>query len=671
MFSNFMYGGDYNPEQWTENIWQEDARLMNEAGVNLVSLGIFAWAKLEPADGQYDFGWLDRIMDLLHTHGVQINLATPTASPPAWLVREHPEMLPVTMDGVTLWHGGRRHYCPHSAAYREHAARLVRALATHAREHPALVMWHIDNEYACHVSECFCDPSAAAFRVWLEKRYATLEKLNDAWGTAFWSQHYSDWQEIFPPRRAPAGSNPTQQLDWQRFCSDSWLECFVEQRAILQEITPQIPQTTNFMRFFKPLDYWAWAAAEDIVSNDNYPDISDPEWMIESAMGCDLMRSLKHGQEWMLMEQAPSNVNWRQRNATKPPGVMRLGSYQSVARGANAVLFFQWRASQAGSEKFHSGMVPHAGADTRVFREVKQLGEELRTLSEQAPALVKSRMYADVAILFDWDNWWALELPSKVSGDVRLFEQVKTLYAELYRRHIAVDFAQSTADLSGYRLVIAPHLYLVSDEGARNLEQYVAKGGTLVMNFMSGIVDPQDHIRLGGYPAPFRNLLGMWIEEFVAYAERESNEVQTEDGKVFACNLWSDVIHPTGAQVLGSYRCDYIESTPAITRNTFGQGASYYVGTNLNREGLAWVLDRACAEANIQPLSNASSDVEITTRTDGAQTWLFCLNHSERAQQVELAAPALDVLSRVHITGTLTLEPRGIAILQSQKSAST
>jgi beta-galactosidase len=273
MFPNFLYGGDYNPEQWSPDVWQEDVRLMNEAGVNLVSLGIFAWAKLEPSDEQYDFGWLDKIMDLLHAHGVQINLATPTASPPPWLVRAHPEILPVTIDGVTLWHGGRRHYCPHSVAYREHAAHIVRALATHVREHPALVMWHIDNEYACNFSECFCDASIAAFRVWLEKRYGTLETLNDAWGTAFWSQRYGDWQEVIPPRRTPAGNNPTQQLDWQRFCSDSWLECFLEQRAILHEITPQLPQTTNFMRIFKPLDYWKWAAAEDIVSNDNYPDI--------------------------------------------------------------------------------------------------------------------------------------------------------------------------------------------------------------------------------------------------------------------------------------------------------------------------------------------------------------------------------------------------------------
>ncbi|HZQ06456.1 MAG TPA: beta-galactosidase [Anaerolineae bacterium] len=664
MFPHILYGGDYNPEQWDESVWQEDARLMNEAGVNLVSLGIFAWAKLEPAAGQYDFAWLDRIMDVLHAHGVQVDLATPTASPPPWLVRAHPELLPVTAEGVTLWHGARRHYCPHSTAYREHAARIVRVLAEHARHHPALAMWHVDNEYAGDVSECFCENSAAAFRVWLERRYGTLETLNAAWGTAFWSQRYGDWQEIAPPRRAPTFINPTQLLDWQRFCSDSWLDCFEEQRAILKEITPNVPLTTNFMRFFKPLDYWKWAAREDVVSNDNYPDPLDPGWMIESAMGCDLMRSLKEGQAWMLMEQATANVNWRQRNATKAPGVMRLGSYQAVARGANGVLFFQWRASQVGSEKFHSGMVPHAGTATRVWREVKTLGAELQALSTKYAALIRSRVQADVAILFDWDNWWAIELGGKPLNDLRLFEQVKKVYAEFYRRHITVDFARPDADLSKYRLVVAPHLYLVRDASAKNLEQYVARGGTLVMNFMSGIVDPQEHIRLGGYPAPFRNLLGLWIEEFVVYGERQANEVETAEGNIFASSLWSDVIHSTGAQVLGRYRCDFIAGGPAITRHAFGRGVSYYIGTELNSAGLGWILERACAEANVHSIAHAAPTVELTTRTDGTQTWLFALNHGEQVAQLRVHARMAELLGGGTVGGTFALEPRGVAILE-------
>lgn len=658
MQPTLAYGGDYNPDQWDESVWQEDARLMQEAGVNLVSLGIFSWAKLEPASGQYDFGWLERVMDLLHAHGVQVNLATPTASPPPWLVTAHPEILPVTADGVTLWHGSRRHYCPNSPVYREHAARIATKLAEHFRKHPALVLWHIDNEYGCHIDECFCDRCAAAFRVWLQARYEDLELLNKAWGTAFWSQHYSAWDEVFPPRRAPTFANPTQQLDWRRFCSDSFLTCFLEQKDILRELTPDTPVTTNFMGFFRGLDYWKWAAAEDVVANDSYPDHSDPEWMIGAAMTCDLMRSLKPAAPWMLMEQAPTHVNWRERNATKRPGAMRLGSYQAVARGANAIMFFQWRASKAGSEKFHSGMVPHAGTDSRVWREVRALGDELRALD----ALVPSRVHADVAILWDWDNWWALELESKPSM-LKLMPRVSAFYRELYRRNITVDFARPDADLSQYRLVLAPHLYLVAEPAVENLKNYVAQGGTLLLNFFSGIVDESEHIRLGGYPAPFRELLGLWVEEFAAQAEEQLNSIQTNDGASLTTRFWSEVIHTTGAEVLARFTEDFVANQPALTRNTFGKGAGYYLGSELDEKGVAWLLDRLCADTHIEA-QIAPRGVEIVSRRDEKLEWMFISNFSE--QEVDVAVPdgSSNWFEKQAAGSSIHLAARDLAILQ-------
>ena len=315
-----MYGGDYNPEQWPEEVWAEDARLMAEAGVNIVSLGVFAWAKLEPRPGVYNFGWLDRVIDLLYAHGVRINLATPTAAPPPWLTHLYPESLPVTEDGVRLSQGSRRHYCPNSSAYRAHARGIAAALAERYGDHPALALWHIDNEYTCHVSECFCDQCAAAFQIWLHARYDTLDAMNSSWGTAFWGQIYGDWEEVAPPRRAPYMLHPGHLLDWRRFCSDAWLACFEEQRAILKARTPDIPVTTNFMGFHKPLDYWTWAAREDLVANDCYPDVSNPGARLDAAMQCDLMRSLGHGHPWLLMEQVTSHVNWRPQNTTKAPG---------------------------------------------------------------------------------------------------------------------------------------------------------------------------------------------------------------------------------------------------------------------------------------------------------------------------------------------------------------
>jgi len=435
-YPHILYRGDYNPDQWPEDVWLEDVRLMREAGVNHVSLGIFSWAKLEPRPDEYDFGWLDRLMDLLHKHGVSVNLATPTASPPAWLVRRYPEILPVTDDGATLWHGSRRHYCPHSSDYHERATQIVTKLAERYASHPALAMWHVDNEYACHIGECFCDASAAAFRNWLKQRYGSLDKLNHAWGTAFWSQHYGEWEEIHPPRKAPTFANPTQQLDWARFNSDSWIACFEEQKAILCKLTPNIPVTTNFMGFHKPVDYFKFAVHEDVVSQDSYPDPYESDWMVQAGMVCDLIRSVGARRPWLLMEQAPAPVNWRERNATKRPGVMRLGSYQAVARGADGIMFFQWRQSKAGAEKHHSGMVPHAGIDSRVWREVKALGNELPKLD----AVLSSQVQVDVAIMMDWENWWALELDSKPSNDLKLIPQIYSYYKPLFERNITVDF---------------------------------------------------------------------------------------------------------------------------------------------------------------------------------------------------------------------------------------
>lgn len=660
-FSHILYGGDYNPDQWPEEIWLEDVQLMKEAGVNLVSLGIFSWAKLEPQPGVFDFDWLDRLMDLLHTNGISVNLATPTASPPAWMAHLHPNSLPETANGEKLWHGSRRHYCPHSMDYRRYALRIAEKLAERYKSHPALAMWHIDNEYGCHVSECYCDTSAEAFRLWLKDRYKTMDQLNFAWGTAFWGQTYFAWEEIQPPRHSPAHINPTQQLDWARFSSDSWLTCFNEQKSVLKKITPHIPVTTNFMSFHKGVDYFKFARDEDVVSNDSYPDTGQPDWMVQAGFACDLIRSLGQLKPWILMEQASSQVNWRPINVPKRPGVMRLGSLQAIARGADGILFFQWRQSKAGAEKHHSGMLPHGGTETRIWREVRALGNELPQLN----TLIGSQVESEVAILMDWNNWWALEIDSKPSSDLKFIPQLYAFYKPLFEKNITVDFVHPTADLSRYKLVIASNLYLVDEPSVANINHYVENGGTLLMNFFSGIVDENEHIRLGGYPAPFREMLGLTVEEYVPFQHGLTNAIRTADGQHFAATLWADVIRTSGAETMATFENDYFAGFSALTRHAFGKGSSFYLGTQLSAEGLTWVLDAVCRHAGVSsPGLELSDGVEMLRRTNGKQTWLFLLNHSGMRVVIPFKQGGLDLLSSRPVTTFIELDANGVAVIE-------
>ena len=476
------YGGDYNPEQWPEATWAEDIWLMAEAGVNLVTVGVFSWSKLQPAPGELTAGWLDRVLDLLAEAGIGVDLATGTASPPPWLVAAHPEILPVTADGRRLAPGARQHYCPSAPAFRAAAADLAARMARRYAGHPAVALWHVGNEYGCHVPACYCELSAEAFRQWLRARYGQLGRLNEAWGGAVWSQDYTRWDQVQPPRTAPTFANPAHQLDFARFSSGELLACYRAERDVIAARSPGAPVTTNFMSLFRPVDQFRWAAELDVVSVDSYPDPAEPESYLLSAMTCDLTRSVGGGRPWLLMEQAPSAVSWRTVNVPKAPGQYRALSLQAVARGGDAILSFQWRAAVTGSEKFHSAMLPHAGTDSRVWREVVALGADLGRLAPVAGSPVP----AEAAILLDWESWWALELDPHPSR-LRLIGLLRAFYRPLFEAGVNADFAHPESDLSTYRLVIVPALYLVSDIGADNVGRFVADGGTILMSFFSGI----------------------------------------------------------------------------------------------------------------------------------------------------------------------------------------
>lgn len=676
------YGGDYNPEQWPEDVWAEDMRLMKEAGVSMVSVGIFSWAKVQPRPGEFDFGWFDRVMDNLAEAGVTACLATMTASPPPWLCAQHPEMLPVRADGVRISPGGRQHYCPSSPIYREHAARLVEKLADRYGKHPALGIWHVNNEYGCHVAECYCDVSAAAFRTWLQARYGDVAALNEAWSTAFWSQQYGDWAEILPPRVAATFPNPAQQVDFARFSSDTLLECYRMEKEILRRATPDVPVTTNFMPFWKAVDAFGWGEHLDVTALDSYPDPFDEGAHVRAAAAHDLVRSAGRGRPWLLMEQAPSAVNWRDRNAPKPPGVMRLWSWQAVARGADAVMFFQWRQSRGGAEKYHSAMVPHRGEASRTFREVRELGQELAAL----PELAGTTLRADAALLMDWPSWWGLELDSHPSTDLRFQERFLQHYAPLYAANITCDVAHPSWDLSRYRLVVVPNLYMLGEEAARKLVEYVRGGGHLLVSFFSGVVDEHDRVHLGGYPAPLREALGLTVEEFwplpaggeigVAFAgegPRTTGDFQVTRATAQQAtgHLWSELITLEGAAAVATFTDGDLANSPAITRHRFGKGTAWYLATQLDPAAMTRILKEVTSAAGVHPvLPDLPEGVEATARhaAEGT-TYHVLLNHSPAEVEVPLPEPMTDLVTRGDPADRLALPRRGVAVATPRPAA--
>ena len=636
------YGGDYNPEQWPREVWDDDVRLMRRAGVTVATVGVFSWSKLEPSDGVFDLAWLDELMDLLHANGVRVDLATATASPPAWLAQAHPEMLPVTADGVRLGFGSRQHYNPSSAVYRRYAARLVRVLAERYGSHPALETWHVNNEYGCHVSRDYSVETAVAFRGWLERRHGSIDALNLAWGTAFWSQHYSSFDQVEPPRAMPTIPNPAHELDFDRFSSDALLECYLAEKAILKEVTPDVPVTTNFMGFFKPVDYWSWAPHVDVVTDDCYPDPADPDAVHFGALARDLMRSLGDGAPWLLMEQAPSAVNWRPHgNAAKPAGMHRLLSLQAVARGADGIMQFQWRQSAAGSEKFHSAMVPHGGEDTRIFRETCELGADLARISQVRGA----RSQARVAVVMDWPSWWALEQDS-TPAPLSYLDLVQRWHRAFWRRGLLVDFVRADGDLAGYDVVVAAGAIALSDEAVANLAAVPERGAQLVVGFQTAVLDETLHVRLGGYLGQLQDTLGLWIEEFTPPVPAPGNagaQPLTLDGLAAGeARTWAEVVRNRTAEVRASFVGGELDGQPAITRQARGDGAGWYLATE--PDDLDAVVTAVLADAGIDvPVPPAG--VEVVVRGD----LTFVLNHGRDAADVDvdgrtLHVPAMDAV---------------------------
>ncbi|WP_424448932.1 beta-galactosidase [Microbacterium arborescens] len=655
------YGGDYNPEQWPREVWREDVRLMRAAGVNLVSVGIFSWALIETSEGVFDFEWLDEIIGLLHDNGIAVDLGTPTASPPAWFFAQHPDARAVNRDGVVMGFGSRGMASHSAPAYREAAVRIASTLAERYAEHPAVVMWHVHNEFGVPVGEDYSDHALGAWRIWLQQKYGSLDALNAAWGTAFWGQHYGAWEHVGVPAAAPSVINPAQRLDFARFTDAQLRACFVAERDAIRRFS-SLPVTTNFMaNQHHGCDLWAWAREVDIVSDDHYLWAADVEGEIGLSIAADLSRSVGGGKPWILMEHSTSAVNWQPRNIAKRPGEMARNSLAHLGRGADGILFFQWRAGRSGAEKFHSAMLPHAGTDSRVFREVVDLGAKLNRLSE----LRGSRVHADVAVLWDFESFWAQDLEWRPSEDVSHDERIRAFYERLWRDNITVDFALPGHDLSGYKLVVAPAQYLLRQADADNLNRYVGNGGTLVVSFFSAVVDENDAVHPGGFAAPLEPALGIRVEEHLPLRAGDTTSIDL-GGAQHAADIWHEHLVVSAAETRATYVDGPGAGMPAVTRNRHGAGTGWYISTRPDAAGLAAIMTEVYADAGLAPL-DAPAGLEIVRRTGDTDEYVIVINHA--ATDAELALEGVDLVTGRATQGTLEVSAGDVAVVRAPRTA--
>lgn len=671
-FPYFIHGADYNPDQWLHypDILQEDIRLMKLASCNTMTVNIFGWAALEPQEGEFNFSWLDEVMDRFADNGIYAVLATPSGAKPAWLAQKYPEVLRVGADRKRILHGNRHNHCYTSPVYREKVGIINRKLAERYQGHPALLVWHISNEYS---GECHCSLCQEEFRKWLKEKYGTLEKLNQAWWTGFWSHRYSNWSEIESP--APHGEQSIHglNLDWKRFVTDQTVDFFNNEIIPLREITPDIPVTTNLMGTFPGLNYWKLAEVMDVVSWDSYPRWHNnwqQDWQLASdtAFIHDLNRSLKKGKPFMLMESTPSMTNWVDVAKKKKPGIHLLSSIQAVAHGSDTVQYFQWRKSRGGCEKFHGAVVDHVGDEnTRVFQDVTEVGQILKKLDP----IIGTTVESEVALLYDWENRWALEDAKGPRREKDYEGTCKRHYRAFWQQGIPVDIINEDCDFSKYKLLIAPMLYMVRKGVGERIEEYVKNGGTLVTTYLSGIVDENDLCFLGGFPGPLRKVLGIWSEEIDALYDNEENQIVLKDNSLnLEGTYWvrelCDLIHVENARILATYNFDFYARRPALTVNKFGQGQAYYIAVRSEDKFLNNFYHALGVELKLKQALPAELPEGVTAqyRTDGSKEYIFLLNFSSASKEVNVRDRQLqDMITGKLESNLINLEPYEVKIL--------
>ena len=650
-FPHFWHGGDYNPDQWDDEILRRDMELMKLAHVNVQTVGVFSWARLEPAEGQFDFGWLDRSLDMLAKNGFFAVLATPTAAHPAWMSKKYPEVLRVLPNRQRMLHGNRVTYCPTSPIYREKIALVAEKLAPRYKDHPAVVLWHVSNEIGNTIEKgaCYCELCAAAFRIWLRDKYGNLDKLNHAWWTAFWSHTFTDWDQIEAPG-VPLGETVIHglDLDWLRFVTHQNVQVYRAEADILHRISPQVPVTTNFM-CPEPLDYWRFTPYLDVAAFDSYPLYHDRpgDWKLAAgvSMTMDLYRNFKQGRPWMLMESTPSSANWMPAMKLKRPGIHRLASLQAVAHGADTVQYFQWRKGRGGAEKFHGAIVDHSGSpEARVFQDVAEVGQILKKLDP----VIGAGGQPEVGLIFDYENAWTIDTvlgPRRQGKDYR--PTCEAHYRPFWGRGVPVDVINREQPLDKYKLVIAPMLYSLPAATARRLSDFVRGGGTLVTTYWSGIADENDLVFAGGFLEPLREVLGIRSEEIDALYDDEKNELApTADNPLrlagrYEARQLCELIHAGAARVLATYGRDFYAGRPALTVNQFGGGRAYYIACRTEDRFLQDFYGRLIADLKLPRVLPVDLPEGVTAqlRTDGTRKFIFLLNFTRGSFKSAISRP--------------------------------
>ena len=663
--NKILFGGDYNPEQWDEETWQEDMRFFKLAHVDTVTVNVFNWAMLQKDEETYDFSKLDQIIDLCVKNNLNIILATSTSAHPAWMARKHPDILRVDAYGIKRKFGGRHNSCPSSSTYRYYSKELARRIALRYKDVKNIIAWHISNEYG---GECHCDLCQDQFRLWLKKKYQTIENVNIAWNTSFWSHTFYDFEDIVLPdfrseefmREEVSTNFQGISLDYRRFNSDNLLTCYREEYEVIKQITPHIPITTNFMGAYKHLDYQKWAPYLDFISWDNYPTYDALPY--QSAFNHDLMRGLKQGQPFWLMEQTPSVSNWHPYCALKRPGVMRLWSYQALGHGSDTVLFFQMRRSIGACEKYHGALIDHAGHEnTRVFREMEALGNELIDLKK---SILNTRIHSKVAIIFDWDNWWVTGLSAGPSCLINYKEEVEAYYRFFYTNNIPVDLISDQDDFENYDLLIAPMLYMVKTGVDQKINDFVQHGGTFITTYFSGYVNENDLVQ-GAYPGKLSDVLGIWVEEIDALPKDKENHFIYHN-KTYPCHIACDLLHLQGATSLSVYQDDFYQGMPVLTKNQYGKGTAYYIATRSNEDFYQEYLKTICNDLNIHPLLDVPQGVEVTKRENDVYEYYFILNHLEESVSISLKQAGYHLLKN-QMLQNFELPSKDIAIIQYKK----